>query len=477
MEEARREAQALRKGAAIEAKESALRARADAERETKDRHSEISREAERLAQREETLEKRAEGAERKEREVLATERELVRREQATETTAVKAQELLAEARRKVERAAGMTAEQARMELALLVTEDARRDAAAEIRKVEEETRREADERAKRIIAQTIQRYASDFVHERTIAVVPLPSDDLKGRIIGREGRNIRALEAATGIDLIIDDTPEAVVVSCFDPVRREIAKIAIARQIADGRIHPARIEEIVAKCADEIEKQCLAAGEQAVFDLGLHRVNPELVKLLGKLRFKTSYAQNLLQHSVEVGAIAGMMAGELGLSVKLARRAGLLHDIGHAIGHEVEGSHAQVGALAAKKYGEAPRICQAILAHHGEVEPQDALDHLVDAANQLSAQRPGARREQMASYIQRMVDMEKVCTSFSGVERAYAILYGREVRVMVENSKVTDDQASALCRDIARKIEDDLSFPGQIKVHVIRETRAVDYAR
>jgi ribonuclease Y len=385
----------------------------------------------------------------------------------------------------------MTAEQAREVLRAEVIDSAKRAAAVEVKRIEDESRAEAEARSKRIVATAIQRYASEYVAERTVSVVPLPSDDLKGRIIGREGRNIRALEAATGIDLIIDDTPEAVIISCFNPVRREVAKLALTRLIADGRIHPTRIEEVVAKCEAEVEQQAKEAGEQAIFDLGLARVHPELVKLVGKLKFRTSYAQNLLQHSVEVGFLAGVMGAELGIPVKLARRAGLLHDIGKAVDQDVEGSHAAVGAATAKKYGESPRVVQAIAAHHGRVggeadgapggewgeEPRSVLDHVIDACNRISQQRPGARREQLHTYVARLADLEKLCASYDGVEKAYAIQAGREVRVLVENSRVSDEQAAILSKDIARKIEDSLTYPGQVRVCVIRETRSTDYAR
>jgi ribonuclease Y len=310
-----------------------------------------------------------------------------------------------------------------------------------------------------------------------VAVVPLPSDDMKGRIIGREGRNIRALESATGIDLIIDDTPEAVVISCFNPVRREIARLALTRLIADGRIHPTRIEEMVRKVTDEVEQQCKEAGDQAAFDLGIGRLHPDLGRLLGKLRFRSGTAQNLLQHCIEVGFLAGTIAGEIGYPVKVARRAGLLHDIGCGVDQEMEGSHAVAGAVMARKFGESAKICHAIEAHHGEVAAEDVLDHIVDAANVLANQRPGARRESLESYVQRLDDLERVAAGFSGVERAFAIQAGREVRVLVENNKVTDEQARVLSKDIARKVEAQLSYPGQIRVSVVRETRAVDFAK
>jgi ribonuclease Y len=474
---ARAEADNVKRDAAIEAKEMVFRAKQEAEREAKQRREELAKHEEALAQRELNDEKKASLVTEKEEVLQKKERSLTGREQAAEAAARQAQQLLEEGRARLERLAGMTAAEAQKRLTEQVTEEAKRTAATEIKKIEDETRVEAEARGKKIIAQAIQRYASEYVAERTVSVVSLPSDDMKGRIIGREGRNIRALEAATGIDLIIDDTPEAVIISCFNPVRREIAKLALTRLIADGRIHPTRIEEVVAKCTEEVEQQCKEAGEQAVFDLGLHRVHPELIRLLGRLRFRSSYAQNLLQHSIEVGFLAGIMAGELGLNVKQARRAGLLHDIGKAVDHEIEGSHAQVGANLAKKYGEAPRVAHAIEAHHGEVSQDSALDHVVDAANQLSGQRPGARRELLESYVQRLHDMEKIATEHAGVQRAFAIQAGREVRVLVENSSVTDEQAMLLSKDIARQIEDRLSYPGQVRIAVIRETRAIDYAK
>ena len=474
---ARQEAEALKRDAAIEAKELAFKARGDLEREIKNRRAELQKKEEALLAREERADAKAAQLAAKEEELTRKEKALAGREQAAEAAARRAEEMVQEARARLERLAGMSAEQAREQVIAQVIDEAKQAAAAEIKRIEDETREEADRRAKNIIATAIQRYAGEYVAERTVAVVELPSDDMKGRIIGREGRNIRALEAATGIDLIIDDTPEAVIISCFHPVRREIARLALTRLIADGRIHPTRIEEVVNRCTEEVEQQCKDAGEQAVFDLGLHRVHPELIRLLGSLKFRSAYGQNLLLHSIEVGFLAGVIAGELGLNVKLARRAGLLHDIGKAVDHQVEGSHAVVGAGLAKKYGENPRVVQAIASHHEDEPRQTVLDHIVDAANRLSAQRPGARRELLQSYVNRLSDLEKLCTSYPGVERAFAIQAGREIRVLVENTRVSDEQAVLLSKEIARRAETELSYPGQIRISVIRETRAVDYAK
>jgi ribonuclease Y len=474
---ARAEAETIRRDAQIESKEVVFRAKQEAEHEAKAHRDELAKHEEALAQREINVEKKAALGTQKEETLQKKEKSLAGREQAAEAAARQAQQLVDEARLRLEKAAGMTAADAQKKLQEQVIDEAKKAAAVEIKRVEEEARVEAEERGKKILAMAIQRYASEYVAERTVSVVSLPNDEMKGRIIGREGRNIRALEAATGIDLIIDDTPEAVIISCFNPVRREIARLALSRLIADGRIHPTRIEEVVAKCTEEVEQQCKEAGEQAVFDLGLHRVHPELVKLLGRLKFRSSYAQNLLQHSIEVGFMAGIMAGELGLNVKQARRAGLLHDIGKAVDQETEGPHGQIGANLARKHGESPRVAHAIEAHHGEVAQETVLDHLVDAANRISGQRPGARREQMESYVQRLHDMEKIASRHQGVSRAFAIQAGREVRVLVENSAVSDEQALMLSRDIARTIEDELSYPGQIRIAVLRETRAIDYAK
>jgi ribonuclease Y len=358
-----------------------------------------------------------------------------------------------------------------------MVEEARHESAKAIKVVEEEARQEADKRAKKIMATAIQRYAGDYVSEATVSVVHLPSDDMKGRIIGREGRNIRALEAATGMDLIIDDTPEAVIISGFNPVRREVARLSLEKLIADGRIHPARIEEIVAKTAEDLEGVIRETGEQATFELGIHGLNHELIKYLGRLKYRTSYSQNQLQHSIEVGFLCGAMAAELGMNPRQAKRAGLLHDIGKSIDHEVEGSHAMIGADLLKKYNETPKIVHAVRAHHEETKPETVLAILVQAADALSGARPGARREMLETYVKRLEELEKLSRSFKGVEKAFAIQAGREVRVIVENAKVTDEEALLLSKDIAAKIENELTYPGQIKVTVIRETRAVEYAK
>ena len=356
-------------------------------------------------------------------------------------------------------------------------DEARYEAVKLAKKIEEEAREKADKKAKEIIALAIQRYAGEYVAEDAVSVVSLPNEEMKGRIIGREGRNIRALEAATGVDIIIDDTPEAVILSCFNPIRREVARVAIERLISDGRIHPARIEEIVGKVAEELDDKIKSAGEQAVFDAGVHNVHPEIIRLLGRLKFRSSYSQNVYQHSLEVAFISGIIAAELKLSIPGAKRAGLLHDIGKAVDHEVEGSHSAIGADLAKKYGESEEIVHAILAHHEEVPMASLLDVIVQAADALSGARPGARKEMLETYIKRLDELERIASSFTGVEKSYAIQAGREIRIVVSSDKVTDDGIFVLSKDIAKKVETELSYPGQIKVVVIRETRAVDYAK
>jgi ribonuclease Y len=474
---ARAEAESVKRQAAVEAKEVAQKVRAEAEAEVRARRQELDKQAAELGAKTQAVERKDRDLRGERDELQKKERQIQQREEAVETVARTAAERASEAKARLEHVSKLSQAEARKLLEAEVREEVRRDIAAEVKRIEDEARAQAEDKGRMILGAAIQRYASEYVTERTVSVVALPSDDMKGRIIGREGRNIRALEAATGIDLIIDDTPEAVVISCFNPVRREIARLALTRLISDGRIHPSRIEEMVAKATEEVEQQCKDAGEQAVFDLGIGRLHPELVRLVGKLKFRSSNAQNLLQHSIEVGFLAGAIAGELGISVKAARRAGLLHDLGKAVDQEIEGSHAQVGAMLAKKYGEPPAVVHAIEAHHGELPATDVLDHVVDAANVLSGQRPGARREMLESYVQRLGEMEKIATEFAGVEKAFAIQAGRELRILVENSRVNDEQARLLSRDIARRVESELSFPGQVRVAVIRETRATDYAK
>ncbi len=477
IEGAKAEAASLRKQAELDGKDLALKARKEVEDDLRTRRADLDHKIHETAAKEQNLGAR-EKALRTEMDALAQKsRQLQTREEAAEAAARNAASAAAEAKTRLEKIAGMTVAEAKDALLAEIRDEARRQASAEVKKIEDQAREEAETRSKTIISAAIQRYAGEYVAERTVATVPLPSDDMKGRIIGREGRNVRALEAATGVDLIIDDTPEAVVISCFNPVRREIARLALTRLIADGRIHPTRIEEMVAKATEEVEQQCKDAGEQAAFDLGITRLHPELIRMLGRLKLRSSSAQNLLLHSVEVGFLAGAMAAELGLSVKTARRAGLLHDIGKGVDQEVEGSHAAIGAAMARKLGEPPAVCHAIESHHGEIAAPDLLDHIVDAANVLSGHRPGARREMLESYVRRLADLERMATGFPGVERAFAIQAGREVRVLVENSKVTDEQARFLAKDIARKIETGLTYPGQIRVSVVRETRATDYAK
>ncbi len=470
------EAESLQRNSDLEAKEILFRAKSEAERESRERVSELQKRQERLLKREENLERKGDLLANKEKDLQKKDEDVSKREKTAEANAQQAQDLLQGANKRLEKMAAMTREQARDLLVEQTTEEAKKVAASQIKEIEEKTAQEARSRSITIIANAVQRFASEYVTERTVAVVNLQNDEMKGRIIGREGRNIRALEAATGVDLIIDDTPEAVIISCFHPLRREVARIALTRLIADGRIHPSRIEEVTRRCEEEVEAGCRKSGEQVVYDLGLHRVHAELVKLLGQLQFRSSYAQNLLLHSSEVGYLAGLMASELGLDVKLARRAGLLHDIGKAVDHEVDGSHARIGADLARKYGEKAKVVHAILAHHAEEQPTSAIDAIVDAANQLSEQRPGARRERLQTYVQRLHDLEKICLTFKGVDKAYAIQAGREVRVIVDSKSIDDQMAVMVSKDIARKVEAELAYADQIKVCVIRETRTSSLA-
>ncbi|RMG92702.1 MAG: ribonuclease Y [Candidatus Dadabacteria bacterium] len=477
LDEARKEAEILKKEAALRAKEEMLAEKARLEQEVEARKAEVVALERRLQQKEENLEKKEEGLQRREARLEEREGQLEQRSREVESLAREVEEKRAQVIRTLERVAGLSAEEAKEQLKASLLSEARHEAAKQIREIEEEARKAADNKAKEIISLAIQRYAGEYVAERTVTAVQLPSDEMKGRIIGREGRNIRAIEAATGVDLIVDDTPETVLLSGYNPVRREVARISLERLIADGRIHPARIEEVVKKVTKEVEREIREAGEQATFDVGVHGIHSEIVNLLGRLKFRSSFAQNVLTHSLEVAFLCGIMASELGINVKKAKRAGLLHDIGKAVDHEVEGSHAAIGADLARKYGEAPDIVHAIAAHHDEVKPETVLAVLVQAADALSAARPGARREMLESYVKRLEDLERIANGFDGVAKSYAIQAGREIRIIVDSDRVDDDRATLLAKDVARKVESQLSYPGQIKVTVIRETRAVDYAK
>lgn len=477
LETAKREAEALKKEAEIQAKDHFYRARVEFEAEAKERRLELQNMERRLLQKEENIDKRLDLLDQKEASLTKREKALQQQEKIINEKEKQYQTLVEEQRQLLEQMAGISAEEAKERLMKMVESEMRHECAKLIKRIEEETQSVADRKAKEIIASAIQRYAADYVAEETVSVVNLPNEEMKGRIIGREGRNIRTLEAACGVDLIIDDTPEAVVISGFNPIRREIARIALERLITDGRIHPSRIEEIVAKAEQEVDQIIRETGERATFDVGVHGIHPELIRMIGKLKFRTSFAQNVFQHSLEVAFLAGAMAAELGLNIKQAKRAGLLHDIGKAIDHEVEGAHALIGAELARKYGENPKIVHAIAAHHDDEKPQSVLAILIQAADALSAARPGARREMLETYVKRLEDLERIAYSFPGVSKAYALQAGREIRVMVENEEISDADAVMLSRDIARKIENELTYPGQIKVTVIRETRVVDYAK
>lgn len=477
LEDAKKEADVLLKEASIQAKDIAIQAKNEIDQETKARRAELQDIERRILQKEANLDKKLDNIEKKEGELSKKEKELAGRQAQLESNIAEYNELLSLERERLEKIAGLTTEEAKRLLMQRMEDEARYESIKICKRIEEEAREKADKKAKEIIALAIQRYAGEYVGEDTVSTVALPNEEMKGRIIGREGRNIRALEAAAGVDIIIDDTPEAVILSCFNPIRREVARIAIERLVSDGRIHPARIEEIVSKVAEEMEEKTKEAGEQAIFDLGIHNVHPELVKILGRLKFRSSYAQNVYQHSLEVAFICGVIASELKMNVKEAKRAGLLHDIGKAVDHEVEGSHAAIGAELAKKYGESDVIVHAILAHHEDVEAASILDVIVQAADALSGARPGARREMLETYIKRLEELERIANSFQGVEKSYAIQAGREIRIVVNSEKINDEATYVLSKDIAKKIETELSYPGQIKVVVVRETRAVDYAK
>jgi len=477
LESARKEAETLRKEAEIQAKDVVFQAKDEWENEARELRRELQSQEKRLVQKEENLDRKVEQVDAREQELQRREQQTGERERLLQERNAEIDRLVAEQRGKLEQIAGLSAEEAKQQLMAAMESEARHDAARRIRQVEDEAREVADKKAKNILSLAIQRYAGDYVAEKTVSAVPLPNDEMKGRIIGREGRNIRAIEAATGIDLIIDDTPEAVIISGFNPVRREVARLSLERLITDGRIHPSRIEEVVKKAEQDVENAIREAGEQATFDVGVHGIHPEIIKLIGRLKYRTSYGQNVLQHSLEVAFLCGIMADELGLNAKQAKRAGLLHDLGKAVDHEVEGSHALIGADLARKYGETPKIVHAIAAHHEEEKPDSILANLVQAADALSGARPGARREMLETYVKRLQDLERIGTSFGGVTSCFAIQAGREIRVMVSSDDVSDDQSHVLARDIAKRIENEMTYPGQIKVNVIRETRAIEFAR
>ena len=477
IEEAGRKAENLLKEAQLEARSRLLEMKSDFDAETEETRSELKKEERRLSKKSEKLDRVEDQFSKREQEISRKESDARKKLDSASRKESQYTGLLEETKKELEKVSGLTLEEAKELLLKAMEDEAKHEGAKLIKKITSEAKEKADKEAKKIISTAVQRYAGDYVAERTVSVVHLPGDEMKGRIIGREGRNIRALEAATGIDLIIDDTPEAVILSGFNPVRREVARLSLEKLISDGRIHPARIEDVVERAGEEVEVAIKEAGEQAAFDLGVHGIDPELIKVLGKLKFRTSYAQNVLQHSVEVAFLSGVIAAELGLNIKLAKRMGLLHDIGKAVDHEVDGAHAIIGAKLAKKYGEIESVVNAIAAHHEDRMPETVYDFIVQAADALSGARPGARKESLENYVKRLEDLENIANSFDGVTNTYAIQAGREIRVITESEKITDDSAVLLSRDIARQIEENLTFPGQVKVVVIRETRAVEYTK
>lgn len=470
IDDAVKTAEAKKKESLLEIKEESIKNKNELEKETKERRSELRRYEKRVLSKEETLDKKSEAIERREAGFTAKEEELRQRE-------AKVEELSQQRVQELERISGLTSEQAKEYLLKTVEEDVKHDTAKMIKELEAQAKEEADKKAKEYVVTAIQRCAADHVAETTISVVQLPSDEMKGRIIGREGRNIRTLETLTGVELIIDDTPEAVVLSGFDPIRREVARIALEKLIVDGRIHPARIEEMVEKAQKEVDTMIREEGEAAALEVGVHGIHPELIKLLGRMKFRTSYGQNALKHSIEVAQLSGLLAGEIGLDVRLAKRAGLLHDIGKSIDHDVEGSHIQIGVDLCRKYKESPTVINAVEAHHGDVEPETLIACVVQAADTISAARPGARRETLETYTNRLKQLEDITNQFKGVDKSFAIQAGREIRVMVVPEQVSDADMVLLARDIAKQIEFELEYPGQIKVNVIRESRVTDYAK
>ncbi|MGD9610574.1 MAG: ribonuclease Y [Desulfovibrionaceae bacterium] len=477
LDEARKEATAHKKEVILAAQDELFRQKQDLEREFRDKTQSVEEKEDQILRRRERLEEKQEQIVQKETDLLAVEKRLTAKERELEEKSEELAALAGEHDKRLQEIAGLTMEEAKKRIMEETESRTRHESARMIRQIEMEARETADKSGKKILALAIQRYAGDFVAEQTVTAVTLPSEEMKGRIIGREGRNIRALEAATGVDLIIDDTPETVILSAFSPLKRQIAKMALERLITDGRIHPARIEDIVKKCEQELDVKVREIGEQATFDSGVHGIHPELVRFLGQLQYRTSYSQNVLQHSLEVATLAGIMAAELGLDVKRAKRAGLLHDIGKAVDHEIEGPHALIGADLAKKFGEPADILHAIQAHHEDVPPKSVLAILVQAADSLSGARPGARKELLESYVKRLEELENLALDFDGVAKAYAIQAGREIRVVVDSEQVDDDKTFLLCKDISKRIEENLTYPGQIRVTVIREKRAVGFAK
>jgi ribonucrease Y len=476
-EDALKEAESLKKEASIEAKDIVYQAKTEAEKELRERRSELNHFEKRLRQKEESFDRKFDQIDKREHELARREKEYNAKERTIQEKENRYSQLVKEQTQVLERLSGITSEEAKQEILRRTEEESRFEIAKLTKRIEDEAKENADKKAKEIMGSAIQRYASDFVADATVSAVHLPNDEMKGRIIGREGRNIRALEAATGVDLIVDDTPEMVTLSAFDPVRREVARLALERLIADGRIHPTRIEEVVEKIKKEIDVNIREEGEKAVFDLGLSGIHPELIRILGRLKYRSSYGQNVLQHSREVAYIAGMMASELGADAKLAKRSGLLHDIGKAVDHETEGTHQEIGANLAKKHGENNKVVNAIMVHHGEGDPITVEAALVAAADALSAARPGVRRESIENYLKRLETLEKMAHSFKGIDKCYAIQAGREIRIIVKPEDVNDETSSMIAREISKKIESEMTYPGQIKVTVIRESRYVEYAK